>query len=110
MTLYLETSEGFKEWKGEPIDGKRHPLNIESVWKPDELAAIGLYAPVDPGVPPGKVVVGERIARERGQVVKVYQFEDAPPEIRPPTIEQELSDIKARLDALEAAKAEAVKA
>jgi hypothetical protein len=105
MTLYLETSTGFREWKGEPINGKRHPPNIELLWKPEELAAIGLYVPTDPGVPPGKVILGERVTRENGRVVKVYQFEDAPLPIPPPDLVAEIEALKTRVAALEAAKA-----
>jgi len=40
-----------KSWNGEPIEGLRHPLNIETIWSAPELAAIGLTRP-DPLDPP----------------------------------------------------------
>lgn len=33
-------------WKGEPIDGVRHPKAVEKLWSDAELAAVGLYKKV----------------------------------------------------------------
>lgn len=37
-------------WRGEPIDGKRYPLNIEYIMSDEDLASIGLYK--EPPLPP----------------------------------------------------------
>lgn len=79
MTLYHETDEGFAAWAGESIDGFRHPLDIETLWSPEELAAIDLYQPVDPGVPGGKIATGFTVQRVNGVVTIVYNLEDTPP-------------------------------
>jgi hypothetical protein len=38
-------------WAGEPINEVRHPKNIEKLWSPDELAAIGLEVVPPPPAP-----------------------------------------------------------
>lgn len=78
--LYLESSDGFLPWSGEPLNSYRHPLNIEQLWTADELAAVGLYAPERPDVPAGKRVVSETVQRVGGVVKYVYQLEDVPEE------------------------------
>lgn len=79
MTLYLETPEGFVQWKGEPIDGIAHPREIEQLWTSAELAAVRLFVPADPGVPPGKRVVHTEVVLLGDVVTYWYELEDIPP-------------------------------
>ena len=83
MTLYLETSDGFVVWTGQPIgdgeDAVCHPLHIEQLWSAGALADWGLYVPAeaDP-VPEGKVITATTVERV-GEVVQfVHTLEDAP--------------------------------
>ena len=85
--LYKEISDNFAPWSGEPIDGIKYPLNIGALWTAQDLAAIGLYIPVVPTIPGGKVVTGASVARVNGIVTYVYTLEDAPP---PPTPQEKL--------------------
>lgn len=85
--LYRETPQGFVGWIGEPIDGIKHPLNIEALWSAQDLVAIGLYRPEVPVIPDNKIVTGEIVARVNGVVTYVYTLEDAPP---PPTPQEKL--------------------
>jgi hypothetical protein len=85
--LYRETENGFEEWYGRSIDGLKYPMNIEALWTAQDLAAIGLYIPVVPTIPGGKVVTGASVARVNGIVTYVYTLEDAPP---PPTPQEKL--------------------
>ena len=79
--LYLETSENtFTPWRGEPLNDVIYPLSIETLWSPEDLAAEGLYIPVEPEVPAGKIVVSFTVERVEGVVTKVYTLEDEPPE------------------------------
>lgn len=50
--MLIHTSDG-TEWRGAPINGLRHPLNIEQLWSTEELAAIGLqvFVPPEPAPP-----------------------------------------------------------
>lgn len=61
----------------QPIGGFRYQPNIETLWSADELAAVGLFVPVDPGVPEGKVSDGFIVQRVDGVVTKVYNLKDA---------------------------------
>lgn len=47
MLRFIETEE---RWAGGPINGIRHPRNIEQLWSDEELAAVGLerYKPPKP--------------------------------------------------------------
>ena len=81
--LYKEISDNFAPWGGEPIDGIKYPMNIEAVWSAQELIAIGLYLPVVPVIPDGKVVTGSSVARVDGVVTYVYTLVDAPPDPTP---------------------------
>lgn len=77
--LYLETSEGFTSWTGQPVAGILHPREIEVKWTPASLEAIGLFTPADPGVPVGHREIGERtVARVNGVVTFVYVTEPIP--------------------------------
>lgn len=77
--LYLEDGPGyFVEWRGEPLDDVRHPLNIEQLWSADELADINLYVPVDPDIPAGKRVVSQTVQRVNGIVTFVHVLGDEP--------------------------------
>lgn len=78
MTLYLESEGGFSAWHGEVIGDIRYPLNIEELWPPADLVAVGLYLPVDPGVPDGKISTGSRVERVGGIVTIIYDLIDAP--------------------------------
>lgn len=47
MIRYIDTQE---EWRGEPINRLRHPMNIGQLWSDAELQAVGLerYTPPAP--------------------------------------------------------------
>jgi len=78
--LFLENpSDNFTAWAGEPIGGIVYPRSIEALWSAQELADLGLYLPIDPGVPDGKIATGFSVARVDGVVTFVYTLEDAPP-------------------------------
>lgn len=78
--LYLESGDGaFTAWTGLPVADVMYPLSIEGLWSDEELAAIGLFKPVDPGVPEGKVAISFTVERVEGVVTKVYVLDDAPP-------------------------------
>lgn len=77
--LYLETQEGFVPWRGQPIDGVVHPIQIEQRWTAEALEAIGLFSPADPGVPADKVVVSSAVERIEGVVTLVHTLADASP-------------------------------
>lgn len=77
--LYLETAEGFAPWVGQPIADILHSREIETRWTPEALAAIGLFVPVDPGVPEGHRQIGARtVARVNDVVTFVYVTEPIP--------------------------------
>ncbi len=77
MTLYLKTTDGYAVWSGEPIDGVRHPLSIETTWSAEDLAAIGLYVPLPPAaVPEGKVSTGMTVEDVGGVPAYVHQVRD----------------------------------
>lgn len=92
--LYKETKDGFELWLGEPVNGVRHPPNVETLWTPAELEAVGLYKPVETPVPEGKAIVSETVARVDGVVRYVYTLTDAPP---PDPNDFPLSDRQLRL-------------
>ena len=75
--LYLETSPGeFTPWCGEPINDIRHPLDIEWLWSPDELATVGLYDPEGGDPPPdGFRVADTSVQRVAGTVKHVHIYE-----------------------------------
>lgn len=87
MTLYLETGSGFVRWNGEAIDGILHPRSIKQNWTAEDLAAIGLYAPVeaDP-IPEGKISTGQVVERVEGVVKYVHTLDDAPPPAVPTVV------------------------
>lgn len=78
MALYLETEAGFALWRGEPIGGVRHPLQIADLWSAEGLAAIGLYEPAETEVPAGTIVVGSTVQRVDGVVRYVHETIPAP--------------------------------
>lgn len=78
--LYLEIESGFVAWDRELIDGIRYQRAILKNWSPEELAAIGLYAPAEAdAIPEGKVVASTSVQRVDGVVKFVHTLEDAPP-------------------------------
>lgn len=78
--LYLENPPNtFTAWHGEPLNDVIYPLAIEALWTPEDLAAEGLYIPVEPEVPEGKIVVSFTVERVEDVVTKVYVLEDEPP-------------------------------
>jgi hypothetical protein len=77
--LYLEDAGSFAPWDGEAIGDTRYPASIENVWSPDELAAVGLYVPADPGIPENKVEIKRSVQRINGTVTIVYELADSPP-------------------------------
>ena len=77
--LYIETPEAFVPWTGQPVNGVRHPTNIEDVWTDEEIAAAGLFKPADADpVPEGKVVVSAEVQRVNGVVKYVNTLADVP--------------------------------
>lgn len=87
MTLYLDTAGSFTQWLGEPLDSIRYPMNIEQLWTAEELAAINLYIPAQPGIPADKTVASTKVERIDGVVTYVYTLEDkqlAEDELHPP--------------------------
>lgn len=79
MTLWIDDNGTFREWDGrEKIGNISYQPNIGELWSADDLAAIGLYAPVVPAVPAGKVVVGKTVERVNGVVTFVYVLESVP--------------------------------
>jgi len=83
MTLYVETVNGdFQPWTGQPVSNGsvsvRHPLNIETAWTAQQLAAWKLYAPVSFPVPAGKQISSRTVARIGGVVKYVDVYEDIP--------------------------------
>ncbi len=79
MNLYLGTPEGLAPWNGGPIDGIMYPRDIANKWTAAELAAVGLYKPIDPGVPEGKRVISTEVVLTDGVATYLYQLEDIPP-------------------------------
>jgi hypothetical protein len=79
MSLYLEERGSFREWNGrEKIGNTSYQPNIGDLWPPEELAALNLYEPVVPPVPPGKQVAGKTVQRVKGVVTFVYVLESVP--------------------------------
>ena len=79
MSLYLEERGSFRPWDGrEKIGGLSFQPNIGDLWTADELAAVGLYNPVEPEVPAGKIVAGRTVQRVKGIVTFVYTLESVP--------------------------------
>lgn len=80
MTLHREIEPGtFTAWDGEALNGIRYPHAIATNWSDEDLAAIGLYCPVDADpVPEGKIVIGQSVQRVNGVVKWVNELEDAP--------------------------------
>lgn len=79
MLRFIKTEE---RWTGEPINGIRHPRNIEKLWSDEELAAIGLErytppkpepVPVDPLTLPLNRVQFKAVLRIAGVEQKVRQ-------------------------------------
>lgn len=81
--LYKETFlDVFVEWKGESILGTKHPINIEDLWTPEDLAAKRLYKPADADpVPAGKMVTATTVQRVGGVVKYVNTLVDAPTQL-----------------------------
>lgn len=59
--LYRATPEGIVPWAGEAIGDIRYPLNIETLFSADQLAALGLYSVPNPVVPDGQRAINMRI-------------------------------------------------
>lgn len=79
MTLWLEDQGSFHEWDGrEKIGDISYQPNIGDLWTAEDLAVIGLYKPVEPPVPFGKVVVGKTVQRSNGVVTYLYTLESVP--------------------------------
>jgi hypothetical protein len=97
--LYRETETGFVAWSGEPVDGILYPRDIAQKWTEAELASVGLFLPVDPGVPEGKRAIGTTVARVAGVVSFVHELEDIP-ELTPSDVS--LTDRQLRIGLLSA--------
>lgn len=76
--LYTENQSGFTVWDYGPIEGIRHPKNIESLWTAEELAVVSLYKLVDGGTPEGMKSTGSTIQRVNGVVTRVHTHEVIP--------------------------------
>lgn len=79
--LYRETPDGFVPWFGEPINGVFYSRNIGSIWSAQELAQIGLYLPLVPEPPPGKVSIADKVERVNGVVQYVCTYVGIVPEV-----------------------------
>ena len=113
--LYREDPENtFTPWRGAPIDGITHPINIgrDGMWSDEELAAIGLFRPeAANALNEGRILVSQSVKRISG-VVKYVNVTEAEPdpstdprdyELTPGQFEYLLVDTELD-DALEAAK------
>lgn len=99
MTLYREVqAAAFPVWTGEPIgvgaDAVSYPRDIEQLWTPAKLAAIGLWrddmiAPAAP-IPAGKIAIATTVERVSGVVTFVDILDDAPPRPFPTLKRKEL--------------------
>lgn len=78
MLYHEDPNHDFLPWNGEVIGNQKHPLSIEFSWTSDELAAIGLYIPVETPVPTGKRVASKTVKRIGGVVKYVYVYENIP--------------------------------
>lgn len=86
MLVVIET---LQPWAGEPLNGVRHPRNIEQLWTDQELTAVGLAKPVRFETPEGKVTTGAvRYVLNEGVVCEEYDVENAPP----PPVPNSISD------------------
>ncbi len=54
-------------WKGEPLNGIKHPKNIEIMWIAEELAAVGLVLAIPFVVPEGYHATGPSTYDASGQ-------------------------------------------
>jgi hypothetical protein len=70
--LYQETATEFVLWNRMPINGIVHHPSIEQEWSAEELAAIGLYIPVEPEIPEGYHSVSFEVQRIDGVVQFVH--------------------------------------
>jgi hypothetical protein len=98
MTLYNSTA-GFSEWKGEPVNGLLHPAGIEQSATQAALIALGLYPAAailsaDP-LPLGKQATGTVVQLVNGNPKFVNILVDIPV----PTIEQRREIIKEQIKA-----------
>jgi len=88
MALYKVVGNEAIQWRGEAIDGIKHPKNIEYNWTTGELARLGLFAPDPPSpVPPGRIEVDRRVEVVGGRPRWVIETE---PEPAPLTDEEKL--------------------
>lgn len=74
--LYRATPDGITPWTGEAINDVRYPLNIESLYSAEELAALGLYSVPNPVIPDGKRAVNMRIGVVQGRPAWEFELED----------------------------------
>jgi len=92
--LYHKSESGLVPWRGEPINGLRHPPNIEDLWSADELAAVGLYKPQESVVADGFRIMNTTVEEVDGEVKFVHELEEIP---APSPIDFPLSDVDLRL-------------
>jgi hypothetical protein len=78
LMLFYQLNGAYAEWKGEQVNGIRHPANVASLWTEQALNAVGLFNAVEPEVPDGKVVTGRTAELVNGVLTVVYQLTDAP--------------------------------
>lgn len=81
MLYYEQSANTFIPWLGQALEGIRHPLNIETLWTGEELAAKGLYIAAAADTPAvTKNITGTTIKRIGGTVKVVNTLVDKPPE------------------------------
>jgi len=77
--LYRENAPNqFVPWVGQAIENIVYPREIESLWTPEELATVGLYAPEVPGIPEHMQIVSQTVERIKGVVQFVFLLEPMP--------------------------------
>lgn len=99
MTLFLENPvDTFTAWRGDKIGGISHPTNIEKLWSPNDLSAIGLFLPEDADqVPDGSRIVSRSVHRVYG-VVKFVNLIEVIPDPTQQEIDAELDDLVRSID------------
>lgn len=86
--LYIKTKDAYELWNGEPINGVRHPKNIESVWSKEDLEAAGFHIVDLPVVPNGQKVTDQAIVEVEGKPVVEYTLVEESPADFPLTARQ----------------------
>jgi hypothetical protein len=81
-------------WRGEALNGVKHPKNIEVLWTVEDLAAVGLVKAIPFEIPEGYHATGSSTYDATGQ-------ESRPIEAIPPKTPTEIADeLASRIDLL----------